>query len=474
VISSIRCGAALAIVLALALAAALPPAVASAAAGGTTACPSSTERVQLTTSTTLRASCSYGGVDITRSNVTLDCNGAAIVGDRASAQVGIVVRAPADVTLAHVTVRNCRVQGFLNSLRVTRDGFRDLPVGGEYTHTTSDIVVEGSRFSGSRGVGVYVDGYVSDVSIRNNQVRGAGSSGIYLEAGSRHNTVAGNTIADNGYLENGPSGQPFSFGGANLWFWGVGREGLSVDGSYDNTIVGNRFSGNSAGGLFLYENCGEYPSSGHYFERRTSASHNLIQGNTFTGGRNGVWVGSRMGENTLPMACASPAYVNEGYVRVVLDHADHNVVDRNRFLDVTYGVRVEDDATTVSNNTFDAQTPDHHAVVVGTPYRTSRLGQPVRGTVLVGNVSRIAANPNPYRWVDGETQTTVQANSAVGLPVGICQGPELPRQAFIFVIALAFANPDGTPPPTPDLAVPTLGALPACPNTEAPPPVSRR
>ena len=85
-----------------------------------------------------------------------------------------------------------------------------------------------------------------------------------------------------------------------MWFWGVGREGLAVDGSYENVITGNAFFGNSNGGLFLYKNCGEYPDSGRYFERRHHADDNLIEGNTFVGGRNGVWVGSRMGENTLP------------------------------------------------------------------------------------------------------------------------------------------------------------------------------
>ena len=456
-----------ALTLGLALVAAISPLVASTspATATTATCPSSTERVQVTASTTLDPRCTYGGVDVSGSGTTLDCNGAAIVDPRTGDRIGILVSTPVDTTLAHVTVRNCRVQGFLNSMRVTRDGFRGLPPGGEYTHTTSDIVIENSRVGGSRGVGIYVDGYVSDVTVRNNEIRGAGSSGIYLETGSRNNTVSNNTIADNGWIENGPAGQPVSFGGAKLWFWGVGREGLSVDGSYDNTIVGNRFSGNAAGGVFLYRNCGEYPNNGAYLERRTSATRNRIQWNTFTGGRNGVWVGSRMAENTLPMECASPAYVEQGFVRVVLDHAEHNLVDHNQFTDVTYGVRVEDDGTTVSNNSFTARTPDHHAVIIGTPYRTTRLGLPVRGTVLSGNVSTIARNPNPYRWVVGEAETTVSANSAAGQRVGICEAPDVPRQPFIFVIALAFANPDGTAPPPPDLTVPTLGALPACRTT---------
>ena len=58
-----------------------------------------------------------------------------------------------------------------------------------------------------------------------------------------------------------------------------------------------------------------------------------------------------------------PAYVESGLTRVVLDHAADNVVRGNRFVDVTYGVRVEDDGTVVEGNTFESSTPGKHAVV---------------------------------------------------------------------------------------------------------------
>src|SRR6187401_1912214 len=99
-----------------------------------------------------------------------------------------------------------------------------------------------------------------------------------------------------------------------------------------------------------------------------------------------------MGENTLPMECTDPAYVESGLTRVVLDHAADNVVRANRFVDVTYGVRVEDDRTVVEGNTFESSTPGKHAVIVGTPYRTTVLGRPVSGTVLQGNTSTLAGN----------------------------------------------------------------------------------
>ena len=228
--------------------------------------------------------------------------------------------------------------------------------------------------------------------------------------------VEHNTIVRNGFRENGPGGQPFTFAGTDFWFWGIGREGISVDGSYENTITGNAFTGNSAGGIFLYKNCGEYPDRPAYFERRYPAEHNLIEGNTFVAGTHGIWVGSRMGENTVPMDCTDPAYIDEPLRRVVLDRANDNVLRVNRFEDVTYGIRVEDDGTTVEGNSFTATSPDRHAVVVGTPLRTTVLGHPVTGTRLVGNAADIPGNADPYRWVTGQATPSTRATSPTARP----------------------------------------------------------
>jgi len=427
-------------------------------------CDLADERLELTASSHLDPECVYtGGFDIRTSGVTLDCRGALVQGAPGNGRRGIQIQAPEGADLEHVTVRHCRVEGFLNSVRILREGFRTLERGEEHRNETRDIRIENSWLRASRGVGIFVDGYVSDVTIRDNVVMEAGSSGIYLETGSRRNRVERNLIVDNGYRENGPDGQLITLGGTDFWFWGVGREGISVDGSYENTIRANLFSGNSAGGIFLYKNCGEYPDSPRYFERRTPADDNKIVGNVFWGGRNGIWVGSRMAENTLPMECTDPAYVEGLLRRIVRDYAAGNDIRRNVFRDVTYGIRVEDDRTVVRHNSFHADSPDHHAVLIGTPDRTEVLGEPVRGTVLRGNVSEIAGNAFPYRWIHGAVETDAAANRAEGQPSPLCEGEPVPRQQFIFAIAVALAGPGGTPPEeTPDLTVPTLGALPDC------------
>ena len=70
-----------------------------------------------------------------------------------------------------------------------------------------------------------------------------------------------------------------------------------------------------------------------------------------------------------------------------------------------------------------------------------------------------------YRLL-GSTGTSV-GNLALGTPMGICEGVPLPRDLFVMTIAVAQAEPDGSKPPTPDLTVKTLGALPSC-RTAAP------
>ena len=459
-----------AIVVCLAL---IAPASATAAPGGSrhrpappiVPCPAAAERTTLTSSARLDPACSYaGGIDITASRVTLDCRGAVVEGTGRGG-TGIEVRAPADADLSGVTIRNCVVRGFLNSIRITREGFRALAAGHEYDHGIRDVLIERTQVSGSRGVGIFVDGYVTRTTIRHSTVTGAGSSGIYLEAGSADNVVTSNTIRDNGFRENGPGGSVFNFSGIRFRFWGIGREGLSIDGSRRNLVAGNSFAGNAAGGIFLYTNCGEFVNSRpeRWFQRRYGADDNLIVANRFEGGVNGVWVGSRMGESTLPMECSDPTYVEQGITFITLDRAARNKVFGNSFRAVTYGVRVEDDDTKVVANRFSGPDATHHAVVIGTPSRTSVLGKPVRGTSLIANTSAIRANPNPYRWVEGHAKSTVVLNRALGRRVGICQGKTLPRGPFVMTIAFAAEPAGGPEAPAPDpLTAPTVGALPPC------------
>ncbi len=439
-------------------------------------CPGAGEVAVLTESGQLDPTCDYsGGVEITASDVTLDCRGVPVETE-AEKGAGIKVHTPVDEDMSGVVVRNCVVDGFTNGIRVTRDGFRGLAAGEEYDHALKDVKLEGNRVSGTRGVGIYVDGYVTETTVSDNTISGAGSSGVYLEAGSADNVIASNQIIDNGFRENGPDGQTTEFGGLRFRYWGTGREGISIDGSRRNVVSDNTLSGNSAGGIYLYTNCGEYATSkpGNYFPRRYGATGNLIIGNRLTGGVSGVWVGARMGESLLPMECGDEPYFEDGLTQIILDRAADNTVRDNVFSDVTYGVRVEDDETKVIGNSFSGPDGGQYAVIVGTPYRTSVLGRPVKGTQLIDNRSTIVGNPSPYRWVDGQADSTVNGNLALGQEVEMCEGKPLPRGPFVMTIAIAY-EPEGSEPvpPPDDLAIPGVGPQTACPRVLPPPPDTR-
>jgi parallel beta-helix repeat protein len=426
-------------------------------------CDQADENVKIEVSSHLDPSCTYTrGFDIIASDVVLDCQGAHIA--TTDRRTGVLITAPTDQALSNIVVRNCHIEGFLNNVRVTREGFRDLAPGVEYEHAYSDIVIEDSTLLNSRGVGLFVDGYVTDVTVRRVRVEGAGSAGIYLETGSKDNVVEHSEIVNNGYGENGPNGQFFDLGSTSVWFWGPGREGIAIDGSRNNQILNNHFSGNSAGAIFLYKNCGEFVNQRpeRWFDRRYPADDNLIEGNTIASEDIGIWIGSRMGENTYPMDCSDPAYIEDGFERVVLDYADDNVVRTNVFQNVTYGVRVEDDHNTITDNEFTGDDPAQQAIIIGTRFRTPVLGLPVEGTVITENRSAITGNHSPYRWIHGHQNTTFEDNESHGRLVGFCEGVQPPTTFFIFVIAAVPAEPPDPPMVDPPV-LPPPQPLPPCP-----------
>jgi parallel beta-helix repeat protein len=383
--------------------------------------------------------------------VTLDCRGARIANH--SRRSGILIASSVHQGLSDITVRNCHVEGFINGLRITRNGFRQLKPGEEYRRSFANILVEDSSFKNSLGVGAFIDGYVSGVTLRRLHIEGAGSAGIYLEAGSRGNIIENSRIVNNGYSENGPDGQMFKFAGLHFWFWGSGREGLAVDGSRNNRIVNNYFSGNSAGAIFLYRNCGEYQHKKpeRWFDRRYGADNNFIAGNQIVSEDTGIWVAARMGKNTLPMQCSDPAY----FPGFVLDRARGNTIRGNRFTNVTYGIRVEDDDTVIEDNELHGDNAARQGIIVGTRFRTLVLRRPVTNTTISGNRAYIAGNEHPYRWIHGERDTHFDRNMSFARTAVFCEGSRPPESMFVFARDFVLADPEHPPvDKKPDLPVP--------------------
>lgn len=395
-------------------------------------CERADERIQLTTSARLDPECTYtAGIDVTGSHVTLDCRGATIDPGDGRSGVGIHAHSPASTPLVDVEIRNCVTRGFTNGIRVSRDGFKSLAPGHEYDVGTADIRLVNNDVGASNGSGIFVNGYVSDVTIDRQRVHDAGGPGIYLEAGSRGNTVRGSTIVDNGYADTTPPGPTMVLGGTTFEYLHTGREGIAIDGSRDNLIESNVIARNALAGITLYKNCGEYATEKptEWWTRPYGASDNTITGNLVADEPTGVWVGSRMGQNTEFFDCSDTPYHTGPLLSVTLDSAPDNTVADNVIASTVHGVRVEDDGTTVTHNRFigdaaDPTFPAAEAILVGTKWRTTILGSPVIDTHLVDNsFDELLGVEHPATWIYAPVD---------GLPAGVAP----PIDAFLMVASI--------------------------------------
>lgn len=68
------------------------------------------------------------------------------------------------------------------------------------------ITIENCRLPDSDATGAYVDGYVTDVRLRNLEVANSDGPGIYLKAGSADNQIKGCDIDNNGDGDVTPDG----------------------------------------------------------------------------------------------------------------------------------------------------------------------------------------------------------------------------------------------------------------------------
>jgi hypothetical protein len=401
-------------------------------------CDQADQHLVITVDTVLDPACTYTrGIEITASNVTLDCRGAHIHDPLGTQSRGILITAPTDVALSHVAVRNCEISGFLNNIRVSRSGFKQLVPGQEYEHAFSDIVIDRSRLHDSRGSGIFVDGFVTGVRMSQLDISGSGSVGIYLEAGSADNVVRSSRIHENGFGDVTPDGVPFTIDGVEFRYQSTGREGIAIDGSRRNVIRGNEIWGNSAGAIFLYKNCGEYATEkpAQWWPRYYGAEGNLIRENTIHDERHGVWIGSRMAENQYFMDCSDDAYVSSALRRIHLDMAADNQIARNRFERVDHGVRVEDDGNRVTGNAFVSSDPADQAVLIGTRERTAVLGRPVSDAVVLENTATIPGNAQPFTWIHGHEGTVFARNVANGSAATLGPGVQPTVNPFLFVIS---------------------------------------
>lgn len=322
----------------------------------------------------LRPECTYRGmILISRSDTVLDCRGALI--DASASPNGIRVRGE---RLRNIRISNCRIDAAKSQGLVIQQPTNDvtmaaLPRERRYDEGVQDVIIENVSITRSATVGLYVDSYSQRIVIKGARISKSGGAGIYLEHSSIRTSVSDSVIEDNGAGD--------LLGRRKR---GMRREGIAIDSSAHNVIRNNRFRGNRAGGVFLYKNCWEHHSRGRTAQRWLPASHNLIEGNRFEDEKVGIWVASRQSLDLSKWDCGDQALA-PGYYR---DRADHNRIVGNHFDRGQVGVRVNDDFTTLSGNTFNS--PEKECVQLGSLVRDRVVGGPVIGTDLSDNSCAMA------------------------------------------------------------------------------------
>lgn len=264
----------------------------------------------------LPSNCSYKkSIKINQSDTSLDCQNSTFVGNE-NEKIGLTIDSEGRAT-SNITIKNC------NFINYSRSGVRitwsevDADKGNNhqeiYERTPAGIHLENITVRKSGGVGIYLDDYVSDITIINSRVFDSGGVGIYLEHSSRNIKLLGNEIGGNGFGSEKRRSN---------------REGVAIDSSANNLIENNTFRNNAGGGIFLYKNCGENFGSGRQVIRWQHSDHNIIRNNFFSDEKTGVWLASRQRKNLTGMKCGDSPVNNKGWYA---DFADFNKIENNTF-----------------------------------------------------------------------------------------------------------------------------------------------
>lgn len=260
------------------------------------------------------------------SGVKVDCGGATIGGVSKVPRVtaGIVVRSQGETPEQmasdrpeSITIANCRLQGTIRVTGVGINGEDKKVTASSHSagHTQrmqaaapTGITFSNMTITGTGPIPIYLAPGVTRVTLRDSRINGRTAGPvIYLDAESGHNQIVGNRFD----IETAK------------------RELIAVDGSADNRIADNRFSGLSNGGVYVYRNCGEGGTVRHQQPQR-----NVIEGNEFYYDRYfglspAIWLGSRMGARNY---CNLDKGFPFGSSADDRDFANGNAVLSNRFV----------------------------------------------------------------------------------------------------------------------------------------------
>lgn len=315
------------------------------------------------------------------SNSTLDCKGATITFTRPSNRPVRIYSKDQTKPIDNVTIRNCKFVGGGIDIAVnerSKTKLQDFPIntkpadGRKFSPT--NVKIENVELLNPIGFPFYINSYVTGVNINKLKIIKAPGGCMYLDAHSQKTTITNSVFQGCGAGKT-TDGKQFY------------REGIAIDGSMYNTITNSVFDGNALGGIMLYKNCWEHYNTTlkDTLPRLEPSSFNVIKDNTFKNMQVGIAVSSRATRNAAGMQCGDKTpYAALGKPYLFLDPAPNNTITGNTFSNVRTSIWVQDDNTTITNNTFQG---GKYFLVIGTEFRSKLLNKPVLNTLVSGNTA---------------------------------------------------------------------------------------
>ena len=373
-----------------------------------TSCPNwqSGETIKIKKSITIPKGCSYQRVSflLDKDNITFDCQGSVLNGLTKNKPNSIFVAysktsEPRNwaflVHTSGVNIKNCHIKNYIDGIvikyKIPKDKHRLLRKKTNVVaiekqlrqNAPQNITISKTKIHNSHKHGIYMQRYVNNVKFDNGEIKYSGNSAIYLESGTRNNEILNSYFYKNGYtnykrkhrmrMPKYPTGE---------------REAIAIDSSAYNKIIANTFKNNGKGAIFLYKNCFEKHKNIRQLPRFQHSNYNQIEANTFINERYGVWLASRQSKQLSRFKCGDPLMYKSrglfGIEKYYHDYAKYNQVLNNTFRDVVYGITIEDDKNKLIDNKFSGNASVD--IKIGTPYRVISEDDPVKDTILKGNI----------------------------------------------------------------------------------------
>lgn len=308
--------------------------------------------------------------------VSLDLNGATLFSSGFESAIFVTSTSQGGNPSKDILIMNGSIEGYGTSIYVHRElsqydlnQLKSNPHAYyQFIHQTasSNIIFDNIHTNNTKGSGLYVWVGNHNVNFINGSIKNARGPGIYFDTGTFDNKVENCLIEGCGFLQ--PDGTLRSGRGR--------REGIAIDGSYNNQILSNIVRNNSRGGIHLYSNCGEHVSTdATYVPRIFDAKNNLIKSNTIldNGDSGCIEIGKRVDWNLESWDCAKPVYYQFLTFKYYFDNSGVNVVEDNLG---NGSIIVRTDSNVIQNNEQD--------VDIGSTVRDFK-GEPVLDNININN-----------------------------------------------------------------------------------------